>query len=257
MTYRRQLEILQGGVMNRDREAALKIIRPARHNEFTPAMRLHVYAYAYSVRLVDATAVDYPAVKHHMGEEAYKQAVRAFVESQPSGLWDLNRYPIAFSAFVKEYSDDSFAYEIALLEGTITEVFWGAESKPLPAGDFASQPEEAFASTVLKPRAASKLLEFDHPVNNYLIAFRADEKPAKPAAQKQYIYLYRHNDKAMREVLDEAAYLLLKELFAGKPVGQALEDLTTARPELAETIAANLAAWFQEWFEKGFFLTNN
>lgn len=253
MSYASQLRIFQGGVMSRDRKAAEALIKKSRHNEFTPAMRLAVYADGYTVRLEEASAADYPALKHHMGEEAFDKAIVAFVQATPSRRWDLNIYAIPFAAFIQGYIDDPFAHVLAKLEACITDVFWMPESEPLPADYFAGKPEAAFAEAVLLPRKASYLLGFDYPVNNYLVAYRNDEKPSAPAPEKQYIYMVRNDNKVMREVLIEPAYLLLQQLFAGKSVGKSLEEVTNARADLAETIGANLGAWFQEWFEKGFF----
>lgn len=251
--YLKQLAVFQSGVMNHDRAEAEKLIRPVRHNAFTPAMRLAVYANAYKIRLIEATEVDYLALKHHLGEEAYNKAVEAFVLARPSGLWDLNRYPISFADFIESHTDDGFAHAITRLEATITDVYWMPESTPLAPDYLSSQPPEQFAEVVLRQRDASELLEFAYPVNSYLIAFRGEENPKAPPSQKTYLYIYRHNDKVMREELSQAEYLLLQLLFDGKPLGAALEELTTRRPDLAEPVGAKLSGWFQRWFEQGFF----
>jgi hypothetical protein len=231
------------------------IVRPEikDNNRVNPHIQLAIYIDGYRLRLMQAIAEDYPAFKKLLGDEEFRRLALQYIEVTPSEHFNLDRYPHSFAEFAIKESGKSFATDIARLESAIAIVFMEEESEPLDASAIIKLSAETFASMRLTPRTASRLMAFDYPVNTWLEEERADKNPPAPQAQKEFLYLYRHNNNVMRAELTEPAYLFLQQLFNDKSVEEALEAVIKIHPQYEEQILGNVQLWFSEWLTKGFF----
>jgi len=253
--YTNQLCTFCDGIIKNDGHDVVETIAPPPRGDAT--QRFRIYTDGYRIRLQKAVEADYPCLKHYLGEQVLHVLIADYVEQTPSKHFNLDRYPIIFNSFVYQHSTDQVAKEISLLESTIASVFMMEDSIPLDASYFSSLAPEEFGRMLLRPRKASRLLQFEHLANSYLTEFRAGEMLQSPEPLPQYLYVYRHQNTVQRYELPHAAFLLLQCLFDGHAVEQALEKVTSGHEELTETIAANVQAWFQEWISKGFFATSS
>src|SRR5262245_32289965 len=59
-----------------------ELILPSR--SLTPVERVGIYHGMYLLRMEEALATDYPALKHFLGDEAFRALVRGYVQAHPS-----------------------------------------------------------------------------------------------------------------------------------------------------------------------------
>ncbi|HSB62367.1 MAG TPA: DNA-binding domain-containing protein, partial [Vicinamibacteria bacterium] len=57
----------------------------------TAAERIDIYHGMYPLRMVEALESDYPALAHHLGDDAFRQLVVGYVQAHPSRSYTLNR----------------------------------------------------------------------------------------------------------------------------------------------------------------------
>ena len=97
---------------------------------------------------------------------------------------------------------------------------------------------------VLQPRAALRLRAFTYPVNRYYQSVQDDETPPLPQPEACCVAIFRHEELIWRMELEAEEYTLLERLFAGAPIGKALEGMD-------ESAAESLSVWFSRWIRNG------
>lgn len=253
--YALQLQALHDAMVHKRPDAIMPLIKLARHHKLSPQERLAIYADGYDIRLIDATLADYPALAHYMGEDECRAAIAAiatiaaFVEVTPSTYWDLNRYPVAFAAFLKGRVPDKAAHALADLECAIAEIFWLPESKPLAPDALAGLSEEAFGNQIFPLRTAAKLLKLEYAANEYLTAFRAEEHPKELAGKPEHLLVIRLDNEVKREVLEPMEHDLLYALSSGQPFNEALNQIADQ-----QALATSLPHYIARWLQSGFFM---
>lgn len=226
----------------------LPLIKRARHNVCSPETRLGVYTKGYVLRLEGAVEVDYPALAHYIGKDAFEKAVVAYVKATPSVFWDLNLYSIGFADFLGQHSTDKAAHALARLESAIIDVFWLPDSKALEPAALAALSMDQLAGQVLPLRTACTLLALDYPAHAYLTAFREGNPPAVMEKKPEYICLIRSQNEVKRLLLDAEEYQLLALLERGETFGAALEQA-----ENTERLLQQLPGYLTRWLDAGFF----
>ncbi|MFO1241644.1 MAG: DNA-binding domain-containing protein [Rickettsiales bacterium] len=219
--------------------------------QFAPADQLAVYINGYRYRLYDITAEDYPVLKHYLGDDEFSRLIDAFIEHTPSSHFNVNRYASHMPAFVAVHlAEDTFAYELAVLETAVSQLTDPEETTPLEPSHLAGITPETLMETVLHPREALQLLAFEYQANEYFNAVKNEESPA-PVEKKSYLAVFRHEDVVWRMPLGENEYRLLKQLFAGMPIGKALEAMQAELGLPEEELSAELMNWFSRWMRNG------
>ncbi len=231
--------------------ACAAAIRP--HPRLSAAQQMAIYTQGYRLRLSEVIGNEYPATRHLLGDDAFSALAAAFIEATPPSHYSLDTYPQGFAAYLQPHAMDGCAADIAALEAAIAHVFHAPESAALDAHALQGLTPDAFAARRLAPRAASALLAFAYPVEDYLTRLRNGETPARPEALKSYIFVVRHPREVKRHALGEAQYRVLLALSQGACVGDALEQVAQAHPALLEDIASNVQHWFTQWTSSGFF----
>ncbi len=224
---------------------------------FAPQDQLAVYVNAYRYRLYNVTAEDYPVLKHYLGSEPFDRLIWAFVNAAQSEHFNIGRYAALLPAFLREHELGTvLASELAVLEKAIAQLTDPEETPALKPEDLEGMTPETLMDTALYPRKALELFAFTHPVNAYYCAVKEDEDPTPPAPAPSFVAVFRHDDQVWRMDLDEHEFQLLQKLFAGMPVGHALEALQQELGLPEEELLANLAAWFARWMRNGLLRRN-
>lgn len=201
---------------------------------------LEAYTDGYEERLLNAVAVDYPVLKHYLGDAAFRNLLVDFVRKVPATHYNLDRYSAALPTFIDE---DTFARALAQLESAIGHVTHAPESRSLDADDLAAFTPDAFAEYSLHPRKALQLLALSYPVEAYYAAVSQGLQSVQPVKTDEYIVVFRHEDEVWRMTLEPQEYALLTHLFAGATIGEAL-----AQTDVSEDL---LFAWFGRWMRNG------
>ena len=164
------------------REALERVVRPSW--SLSAAERVDVYHGMYLLRMVEALESDYPAVRHFLGEEAFAELVRDYVQRYPSRSYTLNRLGDHLPQFFLDEPTRphaAFLHDLARAELAVTEVFDEEESPVLDAETLGAVPEQAWAGAHLRPIKALRLLALRHQVTGHLDAAKHGRFGAAPA----------------------------------------------------------------------------
>lgn len=213
--------------------------------EFAPQAQLDVYVNAYRYRLYDATAEDYPVLRHYLGDKAFHALIWAFVNEVTSTHFNIARYLFQLPEFMRRQRTHSlFAEELVQLETAITRIADLEETEPLTQRHLSQMTPAGLMEARLYPRQALQLFTFRHAVNRYYCAVMEEEEPDGPEAAPSYLAVFRHEDTVWRMDLEEREYSLLTNLFNGMTVGEALGGMETSAAE-------EVFAWFSRWIGNG------
>lgn len=108
-----------------------------------PQRRLRIYADAYRLRLVEALATDYEALRALLGDEAFNTACHAYVQATPSAFRNVRWYGADLPEFLRvtqPWAQQLAAHEVALFEWTLTLAFDAADDPVVRFQDLAQLP---------------------------------------------------------------------------------------------------------------------
>ena len=218
-----------------------------------PLERLDIYREMYLLRMEEALAIDYPSLKHFLGDEEFMRLVARYVDVNPSRSYTLNRLGDHLPDFIATLNDiksPAFCHDLARLEYALTMVFDEQETPRLTQEAIQAVPQEAWENARLKPIAAFRLVEFDYPVSEYVGAVDEENPFPKIRKRKTYVAAYRSSYRVHRLDLSKPAYQMLSELAAGNTLGETLMASASWRPKVKES---QLFEWFREWMSEGLF----
>jgi hypothetical protein len=234
-------------------DQARTLVLPSR--TLSPLERLDIYRDMYLLRMEEALAIDYPALKHFLGAEEFMRLVARYVDLHPSRSYTLNRLGDHLCEFIATLDDlprKEFCHELARLEFALTCVFDAPDSPVLKGEDVRAVAPEAWETARLKPVEAFRLLELNYPVSRYVGAVDEENPFPRLVRKKTWLVAYRHNYNLHRMDLPEPAYHLLSALGRGETLGDAIIWVTKRkwRPGLKES---QLFEWFRDWMAEGLF----
>ncbi|MEI7668648.1 MAG: DUF692 family multinuclear iron-containing protein, partial [Pseudomonadota bacterium] len=220
--------------------------------DFSPEEQLAVYVNSYRYRLYNVTAEEYPVLKHYLGEDNFDRLIKDFVNIVQSNHFNIGRYTAFLPDFLaKHESYDEFALEICRLEDAVSQLADAPETTPLEPKHLENMTAESLMETVLYPRKALEIFEFNYPVNAYYRLAKEEKEATKPERTQSFVAVFRHENVVWRMELGKNEYYLLKKLFSGMQIGEALEALQTEFLLDEEELSANLSDWFARWMRNG------
>lgn len=200
--------------------------------------RLAIYRDMYPIRMVEAMAVDFPALALFLGDEKFNDLVIRFTEVHPSQSYTLNRLGDSFPDFLK---DDPFLHDLARLELAMTQVFDEEETPELDPELFGSIGPDSRLKTI----TAFRLLAFDYPVNDFFQSFRDEVELVEPEPRRTWVAFHRRDYGVHRMTLEEKAYDFLTALRGGATIVEAIDGAGATQDELF--------GWFRDWSAAGIF----
>lgn len=219
--------------------------------DFAPDAQLNVYVKGYRYRLFDIVSEDYSATRQLLGDEAMDNLLQSFIEETPSHYFNLAHYAQRFPGYIKDRVAPEI-YEMAYLEGVLTQVFDEPETPVLTPEAFSTINPDTFFDQQLPLRIAHRLFTQDYNTNRFYSAFTKGESLPTIEAQKIFLSVFRHEDAVWRMELDAEEYQLLQYLSTGLSVGDALGNLLERDfVENPEAIIGNLQQWFAKWVHNG------
>jgi hypothetical protein len=112
-----------------------------------PQRRLRIYFDAYRLRLVEALATDYEALRALMGDEAFGAACRAYVEATPSLFRNVRWYGGGLPEYFRvtqPWSEQPTLHEVAVFEWTLTLAFDAPDAPVVRFEELARMPPQAW-----------------------------------------------------------------------------------------------------------------
>ena len=219
--------------------------------------RLDIYFFGYKARLVECLIDDFPAVRYALGEDAFEELSRAYINAHPSRSPSLNGFGRMMPQFLASYPHEHarFLADLAALEWAMVEVLHAEAAPTLTQESLNEIPPDRWGEARLPPSKTVRVLRFRYPVNAYFQAFRNDAEPQIPSEEASATAVYRVKYAIWRMDLTPLMCGLLEALYAGARLGDALEAIATdadSADALAEA-ERNVMVWFREWVAAGFF----
>lgn len=143
-----------------------------------PAQRVRIYAGMYFLRLRDALAEDYAALRHALGAAKFDALVRAYVAAHPSdrpSLRDLGRHLPSFVARRPELLHAPWHGDLARFEWAMVEAFDAPDEAVLAATDLEALAAERWPGLRLVPVRSLVVVAAAAPVDTLRERLRADE----------------------------------------------------------------------------------
>ena len=124
--------------------------------------RLAIYRDGYRLRLVEALGTDFDALVAIMGEQAFENACRAYVEATPSVFRNVRWYGGNLATFLREtppWRDYPWLADIAQFEWTLTLAFDAADAPAVRFEDLAALPSDAWATLGFRLHPSGRMIE--------------------------------------------------------------------------------------------------
>lgn len=241
-----------------------------RSKNLTSIERLHIYANAYYLRLVECLREEFPAMTRALGEEAFNGLAFSYLQQFPSTSYTLNDLGKNFAEHLEasrpprdDPDDDTpdwadFLIDVARLERLYGEVFDGPgieKREVLQTDDLLRIPPKDWPRVRLTTAPCLCVARFRFPVHEFVSAVRNDEEgiaPPRPATT--HLAVSRLHYRVRRWELTEPQFRLLEALNAGRPLQSAIETAFTDSDAADAVLGESLRLWFQEWSESGFFV---
>ena len=212
-----------------------------------PERRLAVYRNTLDGNLSNALRLSYPAVHRLVGAEFFEGAARLFAHEQPPRAAYLDEYGAEFPEFLAQFPPAApLAYltDVARLEWAVTRALHAPDVAPLDAERLVGLAPADHERVRFVAEPSITLLSPNYPVDEIWRAVLAHDDAALGAidltAGPVWLLVQRYATGVEVTRIDEPAWRFSKALFAGHPLGTALENAigTDAPILLAEHIAA-------------------
>jgi hypothetical protein len=216
-----------------------------------PQQRLRIYFDAYRLRLVEALATDYEALRALMGDEPFKTACRAYVEATPSLFRNVRWYGSGLPEFLRAtppWAEQPIVYELALFEWTLTLAFDAADYPVVRFEDLASLPPQSWPAVGFVLHPSAHLLELRTNAPALRKAADAGEPlPDAVLAHPKIWLVWRKELTACFRSLSESESWALAAVKDGANFTELCEGL--CRWLSAEEAASHAAGLLRQWVD--------
>lgn len=228
-----------------DSEAVEEVVTPS--SRLSGLERLGIYNRAYRARLLECFRVEYPCLRHALGEELFTLFVSDYLEAHPPRGYTLGRLGAKLADHLELTRPDAgepdearqpwadFLVDLATLERTYLEVYDGEGSEGetlLTARELLGLPAESFRTLRLRPVRGLRVLDLRSAVDEYFAAVRSgSDDVALPARGPASLAVYRRDYGVRLRRLTGAEAGLLAGLGEGGTVAGALAALAGGLPE--------------------------
>ncbi|MDR4307129.1 putative DNA-binding domain-containing protein [Chelatococcus sambhunathii] len=211
---------------------------------------LAVYRHAYSARLVEILASDFPALKAVLGDDGFETAARAYVSAHPSTHRNARWYGRGFADFLartEPWSDRAEFGELACFETALADAFDAADLGPLTLADLAAVPPEHWGDLIFSvDPSASRLDLATNAIELWSSAAEGADPPlAAPLAATEKLIVWRDGATPMYRAMTDEEAMLWDEAARGSTFGElcVLAATFAAPDEAAGRAAGYLASW--------------
>ncbi|MGH8549617.1 MAG: DNA-binding domain-containing protein [Methylococcales bacterium] len=218
------------------------------------AERFAVYAEAYRLRLIEALAADYPALKEWLGDEVFDRLGLAYADACPSGhfsiRWFGGRLP-GFLADTPSYHNQPALQELAAFEWALSEAFDAAESEVVTEAQMAAL--EPALWPMLKLRIHPSLRTIDLACNTPGRWQAWNRKEPVPDLETRLEIttwaVWRHDLRLLFRSLSQTEARALKAFCQGHCFAEVCEGLGEWLDDTQVAISA--AGYLRTWLREG------
>jgi len=216
---------------------------------------LAVYREGYALRLIEAMAETYSALKLALGNDGFAAAARAYIAVHPSRFYSIRWYGERLAQFLgasAPWSARPELAEFAAFEWAFAEVFDGAEATLLRFEDLAALAPERWAGLRLAAVPSLRRLDLAYDVPQaWQRADRDKSMPSTIARQAQPLpwALWRAKLVVEFRALERDEAVALDALIAGQSFAEMCERLLEWHTE--DAVALRAAGLLRLWIEQG------
>lgn len=216
--------------------------------DIDPVLRLDVYRHAYYIRLEEALAHDFPALRTAVGDQACGRLMATYLQAHPSTSPTLRDLGCALPCWLRGQGMPAHA-DLALVEWAVLDAFDAADALPLDPEILAQIPPERWGDLRVHLHPSVTLRELSSNAAVFWQEVRAGTSPPPLAeAKRNWLAIARGRDGPCLTSLSEAQHAVLSRLERGEAVAavcQGVVDVIAADavPDcVAQTIARAVAS---------------
>lgn len=215
--------------------------------------RLAAYTAGYRLRLIEALATTYPALKALLGEDDFAEAMRGYIDSAPSRHFSIRYYGAGISSYLAGTCAPPLAQvlrDVADWEWLLAEVFDAADDEPVSIAALAEVPPQAWESVTFRFRFAVRRIVTHSNAVQWWRSVQGDcaapnDYAGAPATEW---LMWRRGIKTMYRSMDAEEAELVGAALAGASFGELCARVAeSVGPADAPLRAASvLRGWFSE-----------
>ncbi len=220
----------------------------------TRTILLGVYRNAYSSRLIEILATDYPKLHALLGDEQFAELAQGFVAAHPSQTPNARWFGIRFPAYLagaNNYDQNILLAELAEIERALNDVFDAEDMTILTLADLSGIAPDAWATLNFTPHCAVRRLDLTTNAAELWQALHeeADMPEVGPLSATQHILVSRDDGMAcFRQMTDDEA-MMWDEAANGVAFSVLCEMLAMHGGE--DDAAVRAAGYLQTWIGAG------
>jgi hypothetical protein len=219
-----------------------------------PATRLAIYRDGYRLRLLEALATDYWALKAVIGNDPFDALCLAYVEATPSTFRNLRWYGASVAEFLRAaapWSSEPWLSELARFEWALGVAFDSADHPVATFEAFAVLPPDAWATLTLQASGSVQLLDLRTNAPLVRKALDAELEPPAFEIQPEPItwLVWRQVHSVRYRSLSKAEGWALGALTQGASFPAICEGVCQwLSPDEA---GPHAAGWLRDWVDSG------
>lgn len=216
-------------------------------NADNPSRRFGVYRNNVFWGLTEALKSRFPATTAIVGDEFFTALADCYIRADPPRSPLLLNYGDTLAGFVANFEPASglpYLPDVIRLEAARSHAYHAADRAPLDAAGLATIGPERLPRLIFEPHPSASILRSTHPVVT-IWAMNAGEMPLAPIEtwQGEDALVVRPAMTVNVHRLGPGGAAFLETLFAGRPLGDAVDAAATADPRF--DLTRNLAGALQ------------
>lgn len=156
----------------------------------SPVIQLSVYTHAYSARLMEVLANDYPAALMAIGKDTFSRLSNDYIRAHPSHYSSLRDFGGHLPGFVAgliqqdaSYREMPWLQELTLFERTLGQAFDAADAPWLSEQDMSAIPPQAWPQLSFIPHPSVHRLDLEWNIPEMWQSLTADNPIQVPAVR--------------------------------------------------------------------------
>lgn len=226
----------------------------ANASKASAAERFGVYAEAYRLRLIEALAADYPALKEWLGDEAFDRLGRTYSDACLSVHFSIRWFGSRLPRFLAEsasYDSQPHLQELAAFEWALSEAFDAADGSAATQEQMAALDPALWPMLVLRFHPSLRCIDLSYNTPSRWQALNRKEPPPdlETHSERQPWVVWRRDLKIFFRSMPKPEAWALNAFRQQRCFAGVCEGLCEWLDEAQ--VAASVAGYLQTWLREG------
>ncbi|HEY3699591.1 MAG TPA: DNA-binding domain-containing protein [Spongiibacteraceae bacterium] len=217
------------------------------------AVRLHIYANAYRVRVVEALAADFAMLQRYLGDDTFAELIDVYIDTHPSRHYSFRNVGGKLAEFLKStepYSAHIDLYELAQFEWALCHAFDAADDATASTANFAALTPEQWPELKLPVVRSLRVIELCTNAPAIWKALNAEQSPPDvEIGEPQCWVVWRCDLKLLFRQADKIETIALTAFANNHTFGDVCEILSEYLPETE--VPQRAVGLLQQWLQDG------